>query len=56
VSFGSRRLNAAQMNPQPIASIFFGEGWASGAGQYLADWNAFRGRLDGSDRSGWQGG
>jgi hypothetical protein len=33
--------NTNQMNLQPIASIFFGEGWSLGySGNILADWNA----------------
>ena len=35
------RRNTNQMNLQPIASIFFGEGWSLGyPGNILADWNA----------------
>ena len=35
------RRNTNQMNLQPIASIFFGEGWSLGySGNILADWNA----------------
>ena len=35
------RQDTNQMNLQPIASIFFGEGWSLGySGNILADWNA----------------
>ena len=35
------RPDTNQMNLQPIASIFFGEGWSVGySGNILADWNA----------------
>ena len=35
------RHDTNQMNLQPIASIFFGEGWSLGySGNILADWNA----------------
>jgi len=35
------RPNTNQMNLQPIAAIFFGEGWSIGySGNILADWNA----------------
>jgi hypothetical protein len=35
------RPDTNQMNLQPIASIFFGEGWSLGySGNILADWNA----------------
>src|SRR5262245_18572564 len=35
------RPNTNQMNLQPIATIFFGEGWSFGySGNILADWNA----------------
>jgi hypothetical protein len=35
------RLDTNQMNLQPIATLFFGEGWSIGySGNILADWNA----------------
>ena len=35
------RPDTNQMNLQPIATIFFGEGWSLGySGNILADWNA----------------
>ena len=35
------RPNTNQMNLQPIATLFFGEGWSIGySGNILADWNA----------------
>ena len=35
------RLDTNQMNLQPIATVFFGEGWSIGySGNILADWNA----------------
>jgi hypothetical protein len=35
------RLDTNQMNLQPIATVFFGEGWSFGySGNILADWNA----------------
>ena len=35
------RLDTNQMNLQPIATVFFGEGWSLGySGNILADWNA----------------
>jgi hypothetical protein len=35
------RLGTNQMNLQPIATVFFGEGWSIGySGNILADWNA----------------
>jgi hypothetical protein len=35
------RLDTNQMNLQPIATLFFGEGWSVGySGNILADWNA----------------
>ena len=35
------RPDTSQMNLQPIASVFFGEGWSIGySGNILADWKA----------------
>ena len=35
------RPNTNQMNLQPIATLFFGEGWSIGySGNFLADWTA----------------
>jgi|LQYC01.1.fsa_nt_gi hypothetical protein len=41
----SRRPDANQMNLQPIASCFFGQGWSIGySGNVLANWEAAKGR------------
>jgi hypothetical protein len=37
----SSRLDTSQMNLQPIATVFFGDGWSAGySGNILADWKA----------------
>jgi hypothetical protein len=40
------RLNTNQLNLQPIATLFFGDGWSVGySGNILADWNASSGNV-----------
>ena len=37
----SNRPDTSQLNPQPIATVFFGDGWSVGySGNILANWKA----------------